>query len=240
MIGKGEVGREPIGAPLEVRHLNEQEMTMRRIHFAALILAALLAAPTIANAQAAEATVICKDGTTSKGGKGACSGHGGVDKKATKASKEPAGAATKPSAASSTGAAEETTVVCKDGTTSKGGRGACRGHGGVDKSGSRAGAKAAPPAGAATSMPSSPPAATTPPPTRPTPVAPAAAPAAAPAPAAQAITATKASAAPNAKNTDPTGAIAKCKDGTYSHAKGHTGACSRHGGVAEWLDKPAK
>jgi hypothetical protein len=28
-----------------------------------------------------------------------------------------------------------------------------------------------------------------------------------------------------------------CKDGTYSHAKGHSGACSRHGGVAEWLDK---
>jgi hypothetical protein len=38
-------------------------------------------------------------------------------------------------------------------------------------------------------------------------------------------------------NTDPTGAIARCKDGTYSHAKGHSGACSRHGGVAEWLDK---
>jgi hypothetical protein len=41
----------------------------------------------------------------------------------------------------------------------------------------------------------------------------------------------------NSKNTDPTGAIAKCKDGTYSHAKGHSGACSSHGGVAEWLDK---
>jgi hypothetical protein len=31
------------------------------------------------------------------------------------------------------------------------------------------------------------------------------------------------------------GAIAQCKDGTYSHAKGRTGACSRHGGVAKWL-----
>jgi hypothetical protein len=40
-----------------------------------------------------------------------------------------------------------------------------------------------------------------------------------------------------AKNTDPTGAIAKCKDGTYSHAKGHSGACSNHGVVGEWLDK---
>jgi hypothetical protein len=33
----------------------------------------------------------------------------------------------------------------------------------------------------------------------------------------------------------PQGATAKCKDGTYSHAATHRGACSRHGGVAEWL-----
>jgi len=32
----------------------------------------------------------------------------------------------------------------------------------------------------------------------------------------------------------PEGATAKCKDGTYSHAKSHSGACSHHGGVAEW------
>ena len=32
----------------------------------------------------------------------------------------------------------------------------------------------------------------------------------------------------------PKGATAKCKDGTYSFAKTHSGACSRHGGVAEW------
>jgi serine/threonine-protein kinase len=38
-------------------------------------------------------------------------------------------------------------------------------------------------------------------------------------------------------NTDPAGAIAKCKDGTYSHAKGHSGACSNHGSVGEWLDE---
>jgi hypothetical protein len=30
---------------------------------------------------------------------------------------------------------------------------------------------------------------------------------------------------------------AKCKDGTMSHSKQHSGACSHHGGVAEWLDK---
>lgn len=32
----------------------------------------------------------------------------------------------------------------------------------------------------------------------------------------------------------PQDATAKCKDGTYSHAKQHRGACSGHGGVAEW------
>jgi uncharacterized protein DUF3761 len=32
----------------------------------------------------------------------------------------------------------------------------------------------------------------------------------------------------------PPDATAKCKDGTYSMAKQHRGACSNHGGVAEW------
>ena len=32
----------------------------------------------------------------------------------------------------------------------------------------------------------------------------------------------------------PGDATARCKDGTYSHAKQHRGACSGHGGVAEW------
>ena len=32
----------------------------------------------------------------------------------------------------------------------------------------------------------------------------------------------------------PADATAKCKDGTYSEAKTHQGACSNHGGVAEW------
>jgi hypothetical protein len=38
-----------------------------------------------------------------------------------------------------------------------------------------------------------------------------------------------------ASNTDPTGATAKCKDGTYSKSTHHSGTCSSHGGVAEWL-----
>ncbi|MGN6058422.1 MAG: DUF3761 domain-containing protein [Sphingomicrobium sp.] len=44
-----------------------------------------------------------------------------------------------------------------------------------------------------------------------------------------------ASAPTSSENNNPAGAIAQCKDGLYSHAKGRTGACSRHGGVAKWL-----
>lgn len=36
------------------------------------------------------------------------------------------------------------------------------------------------------------------------------------------------------EDRNPAGAIAQCKDGTYSHAKVRTGACSRHGGVGKW------
>jgi len=37
-------------------------------------------------------------------------------------------------------------------------------------------------------------------------------------------------------NSAPSGATARCNDGTYSYAVHHQGACSHHGGVAEWLD----
>lgn len=39
----------------------------------------------------------------------------------------------------------------------------------------------------------------------------------------------------SAENNVAAGATAQCKDGTYSHAKNHRGACSRHGGVGKWL-----
>lgn len=32
----------------------------------------------------------------------------------------------------------------------------------------------------------------------------------------------------------PSGSSAKCRDGTYSFSKHHSGTCSRHGGVAAW------
>ena len=208
---------------------------MRVFHGIAALAIVVLAAPTWAKDEPAERTVICKDGTTSKAGKGACSGHGGVDKKATKAAAKPAAPAASRKAASTAGAAAGATVICKDGTTSKAGKGACSGHGGVDKKATKAGAKAVTPtAGAAAAKaPAAPPPSA---PARPARAVPAAAPAAA----AQGAATAKTAAPASAKNTDPTGAIAKCKDGTYSHAKGHTGACSRHGGVTEWLDEPAK
>ncbi|WP_036665163.1 DUF3761 domain-containing protein [Paludibacterium yongneupense] len=34
----------------------------------------------------------------------------------------------------------------------------------------------------------------------------------------------------------PAGASARCRDGSYSFSKHRSGTCSRHGGVALWLD----
>ena len=120
--------------------------------------------------------------------------------------------------------------TCKDGTTSTAtGRGACSGHGGVQKA-ANSGAAAAP-----ASTESASPAATPAPNAAP---ASKAAPAATAAPKAAAPAGTAApKAAASTGNTDPTGATAKCKDGTYSKSKHHEGSCSHHGGVAEFLTK---
>src|SRR5436853_4552041 len=34
----------------------------------------------------------------------------------------------------------------------------------------------------------------------------------------------------------PSGATARCRDGTYSFSRHRSGTCSHHGGVAMWLD----
>jgi len=113
------------------------------------------------------------------------------------------------------------TVTCKDGTTSKGGRGACRGHGGVDRT------KAA---GAVVPAPA------------PSPAAQNARPAAIPTPRAPARGATEKVARSGGKSAtdDPTGALAKCRDGMYWHGTRHNGSCSHHGGVESWLDGTEK
>lgn len=95
-------------------------------------------------------------------------------------------------------------IACSDGTTSTAsGRGACSGHGGVMKKAKSAKAAKAAKVGKAAKVEKT-------------------------AKAAKVEAPAKAAAA---------GATAKCKDGTYSHAKNHRGACSKHGGVAEWLAK---
>ena len=38
-----------------------------------------------------------------------------------------------------------------------------------------------------------------------------------------------------ARGAAPTGATGKCKDGTFTMSKTHSGACSHHGGVDKWL-----
>jgi Protein of unknown function (DUF3761) len=204
------------------------------VALAGFALAAIFALPV----QAADTSgpVTCTDGTTSPhGGKGACSKHGGIKKDgaaaetaapAASAKAEPAKAApakTEPAKADSGGA-----VTCVDGTTSPhGGKGACSKHGGIKKDGAAAKTEAAAPAAASK------------------PAAAAAAPTAAskPAPAAKPVASASAASTATAEhsvNNDATGATAKCKDGSYSHSTTHSGTCSRHGGVAEWLDGTKK
>jgi hypothetical protein len=103
-------------------------------------------------------------------------------------------------------------VTCKDGTKSAGGRGACSSHGGVVTAATTATAKADAKAAKAAKKAG---AATT-----------------------KAEKGTKAAKGTTtaAADRDAAGATAECKDHTYSHAKSHRGACSRHGGVAKFLD----
>ena len=147
-----------------------------------LIATAIALAPLAVNAQAT-AAVTCKDGTTSAAtGRGACSGHGGVDKAASKAAKRAAKAAkadTKAEVKADTKEAKQDTKAAAKET----------------KAAEKAVSKSV------------------------------------------SSDVRQTNKIPNARtaNTDPTNATAKCKDGTYSHAATHRGACSRHGGAAEWL-----
>lgn len=181
---------------------------------------ALLASPLAAQAPA----ITCKDGSSSTAsGRGACSGHGGVDKAATARAEKSAKVERKAESKSEKSAqktvkAEQkaevreaaktgTKVTCSDGTMSDPGRGACGHHGGVRV--------------AAATLPATVPANA---PARTRSRAESRAPSAA-----SAISSNR------AEDHDPTGAIAQCKDGMYSHASNRRGACSRHNGVAKWM-----
>lgn len=167
--------------------------------------------------QAQAAATICKDGTTSvSSGRGACSGHGGVNKKAITHQKKVVKSEVKAATAvARRTAGAQVTTLCTDGTTSNStGRGTCSGHGG---------AKGAEATSKATGEP-----------------VPAPGTAAAPRASARArVRANSNSAVVSGsgagEDNNSAGAIARCKDGLYSHARNHRGACSRHGGVASWM-----
>ena len=209
-------------------------MIARRYGYA-IVFASVLAfgVPALAQKPAnapANATAQCTDGTfsTAKTQQGACSKHGGVKTwwgaTAPAATPAPKASASVPksSAPAAAAAPADATGQCTDGTYTKAKtqKGACSNHGGV---------KTWFATNSAAQAPAPTPSAATPPP----PVAPKSS--AAPAPSGS----TPAKPAGGAKTTappagTPENATAKCKDGTFSFAKGHSGACSHHGGVAEW------
>ena len=133
-------------------------------------------------------SVACMDGSRSAGGRGACSGHGGIQTAARK----------KDAKADAKAAKAEAKVDAK-----------------VAKSDVKTGAKAAKKDAKADAK---------------------AAKAAAKADAKADAKVAKADARDDEKaDRDAHGATAECKDHTYSHAKSHQGACSRHGGVARFF-----
>jgi hypothetical protein len=197
--------------------------------------ASLLVAALIATGAAAQESpaILCKDGTTSTAasGKGACSHHGGVAKTAAdsaQAGVTAAGAAATKAATNATNKTPtatnaSTAITCADGTTStKSGQGACSHHGGVAKN-----------AAGGEVQPTAPPAPQGTPPTRETP------PTSSNGASSTTQQAAGASTSGNPhEDNNPNGAIARCNDGLYSHSTHHQGACSGHGGVAQWLDQP--
>jgi hypothetical protein len=155
------------------------------------------------------ATAQCTDGSysTAKNEQGACSKHGGVRTWYGDSASTPKTAKTRTSAARPKNA----TAQCGDGSfsTAKSKQGACSKHGGVATWYADAAPAATP------DVPDARPTRTK---TEDAPRAP------------RPTTSTRTVNNPGA----PQNATAKCKDGTLSFSRQHSGACSHHGGVAEW------
>ena len=180
---------------------------------AAPLLAFALTLPT--HAADATAPTTCTDGTTSNAtGKGACSGHGGVQKATSIDDECRSGSRHSSGSAGRTGGERWSNHLQ--------GRYDLQRHrqGCMQRSWRRAESDQVHAGGCACCGCSGP--------------------AATPAPATTAAkstpSATKSAPTATAGNTDPTGATAKCKDGTYSKSQHRSGTCSSHGGVAEWLN----
>ena len=195
---------------------------MRHWLSASCVAAALaVSVPMFVSAQTkpANVTAQCKDGTysTAKTRRGACSGHGGVTKwfGADDAAKSAAGKTPTPEGKAASARPANVTGQCQDGsyTTAATKRGACSGHGGVttwfaDSNATTKREQSNPPprSTAGETAPAPAPGAATPRPSKPS----------------------------TSTAEHPANATAKCKDGTFSFAAQHRGACSHHGGVAEW------
>src|SRR5262249_2516810 len=191
---------------------------------------ALIGIGAQAKESASTGQVKCKDGTFSSAkGKGACSGHGGVlkasaaDEAKSTASKSAADAKSKASSAADEAKSTDNTVLCKDGTRSKAESGACSHHGGVATT--QPAQSGLPPPSSARTGESGTGGGTTidpgaPPTSEPVGNSPA------PAPSTKSASQSPTPGTPDAKG----------QGGTFSYAKEHEGACSHHGGVAQWLD----
>lgn len=198
-----------------------KKMPPKFLYVAALVFCGLTV-PGAARAQAA--ATVCKDGSTSAtAGRGACSRHGGVNVAASKAEKKSVKSEEKAAAAVvKTTQGAQVTVTCGDGTTSSAkGRGACSRHGGVKSATATSKVTQAPIAGPATAPMRSP--------------APASASGAHSNATAHASARSAVAGSGAKEDNNPSGAVAKCKDGMYSHAAHRRGACSRHGGVGQWM-----
>ena len=190
-------------------------MRFRFASLAGAVLTLSLAATSSLAAQAAAATMpICKDGRTSSvAGRGACSGHGGIDTQATDAAKKAAATATKTTKTTKAAATADKTAdktAKASATAAKADAKAANKSADAAKTTAKSTDKAADNAAKSAK--------------------------AADKAADKASDAAKTkTASTKADNTDPTNATAQCKDGTYSQAKTHQGACSNHGGVAKFL-----
>jgi hypothetical protein len=143
-------------------------MKLLRTSLVATCMLALAALPAAAQA----GKVTCKDGTKSAGGRGACSGHGGIGAATAKAEVK---------ADAKVARAEKKAEVKAERADRKAGATVARAEQKADRRATETAAKD--------------------------------------------------------EDHDARGATAECKDHTYSHAKSHQGACSRHGGVAKFIGK---